>query len=153
MVNEATRAAGVGQSGAAALVVLSWAPGLSVTELGRRVGLSQPAAARMVDGLERAGLAERQAGAGRAVSVEPTPTGRQVAQRALAARSEPLAALVDALDEADQRALTDLLEKLLAALYGTVGSSELLCRLCDRAVCMDNATCPVGAAEREASPR
>ncbi|WP_411157268.1 MarR family transcriptional regulator [Nocardia terpenica] len=31
--------------------MLSTAPGVSVTELGRRVGLSQSAATRMVDGL------------------------------------------------------------------------------------------------------
>jgi DNA-binding MarR family transcriptional regulator len=48
VVAEATRAADTSSSGAAALVVLSTAPGLSVTELGRRIGLSQSAAARMV---------------------------------------------------------------------------------------------------------
>ncbi|MFC7743116.1 MarR family transcriptional regulator [Nocardiopsis composta] len=56
----ATKAAGVSASGAAALVTLSAAPGLSVTELGRRVGLTQSAAARMVDSLENAGLVERR---------------------------------------------------------------------------------------------
>lgn len=49
------RAAGTSTSGAAALVVLVASPGLSVTELGRRVGLSQPAAARMVDSLQAGG--------------------------------------------------------------------------------------------------
>ncbi len=47
--------AGIGPSGAAAVVALAGTPGLSVTELGRGVGLSQPAAARMVDALEKAG--------------------------------------------------------------------------------------------------
>src|SRR5918992_1458536 len=42
----ATAAAGTSGSGAAALVLLRATPGLSVTELGRRVGLTQPAAAR-----------------------------------------------------------------------------------------------------------
>ncbi|MGH3368275.1 MAG: MarR family transcriptional regulator, partial [Nocardioidaceae bacterium] len=52
MLEGATAPAGVGASGSAALVMLAHAPGLSVTELGRRIGLSQPAAARMVGALE-----------------------------------------------------------------------------------------------------
>ncbi|MER7486107.1 helix-turn-helix domain-containing protein [Streptomyces sp. NPDC126497] len=64
VVAEATRAANTGSSGAAALVVLSTDPGLSVTELGRRVGLSQSAAARMVGSLEEQGLVRKEAGWG-----------------------------------------------------------------------------------------
>jgi MarR family transcriptional regulator, negative regulator of the multidrug operon emrRAB len=144
----ATRAAGVSASGAAALVVLNASPGLSVTELGRRVGLSQPAAARMIDGLEADGLVERRQGQGRWVSVRLTRGGRQAARRLLASRAAPLMDMVAALDEPDQEALADLLAKLLTRLYPEVGSSELLCRLCDRAACTADATCPVGAAER-----
>jgi MarR family transcriptional repressor of emrRAB len=148
MLDDVAAAAGVGQSGSAALVVLSWSPGLSVTELGRRVGLSQPAAARMADGLETAGLVQRRAGSGRAVSVHPTRAGRQAARRLLAARSQPLGAVIAELDESDQRALTELLEKILTRLYARVGSADLVCRLCDRAACTDDTACPVGAAER-----
>ncbi|WP_240437757.1 hypothetical protein [Sciscionella marina] len=53
------------------------------------------------------------------------------------------------LDSDEQRALAGLLDKLLARLYAKVGSSEMLCRLCDRASCTTNATCPVGQAERD----
>ncbi|WP_460352193.1 MarR family transcriptional regulator [Actinoallomurus acanthiterrae] len=60
-----------------ALVVLSGSPGLGVTELGRRVGLSQPAAARMVDSLEGHGLALRRATSGRSVAVDLTPGRRR----------------------------------------------------------------------------
>lgn len=148
MVASATTAEGVSQSGAAALAVLSQAPGLSVTELGRQVGLSQPAAARMVDALEVSGLVERRRDSGRAVSVRPTRAGRRAAGRVLAARSQALSEVAAGLDEDDRRALTDVLEKLLARLYLHVGSADLLCRLCDRAVCTADATCPVGAAER-----
>ena len=59
-LGEATKAAGVSSSSAAALVSLAARPGVSVTELGRRVGLTQPAAARMVDSLEADGLVERR---------------------------------------------------------------------------------------------
>ncbi len=145
----ATRASGTSISGAAALVVLMATPGLSVTELGRRIGLSQPAAARMVDSLEGERLVHRRPGAGREVQVGPTSAGRRVASQLLAARGQPLHDLVSVLDSDEQRALAGLLDKLLARLYAKVGSSEMLCRLCDRASCTTNATCPVGQAERD----
>src|ERR1700742_1915106 len=67
MMAGATRTAGVSASGAAALLVLRATPGLSVTELGRRVGLTQPAAARMVTTLEASDLVSRRSTPGRAV--------------------------------------------------------------------------------------
>jgi len=140
---------GTSTSGAAALVVLVAPPGLSVTELGRRVGLSQPAAARMVDSLQAAGLVQRRPGSWREVRVTPTPAGHDAASRLLAAREQPLHDLVSVLDDDEQHALADLLAKLLARLYAEVGSSELLCRLCDRASCTADATCSVGHAERD----
>lgn len=146
----ATGAAGTSASGAAALVVLAAAPGLSVTELGRRVGLSQPAAARMVDSLESGGLVERRAGPGRWVSVRPTAAGTCTARTVLGARGAPLSGLVDVLDEQERRTLDGLLAKLLARLHEEVGDAERLCRLCDRAGCVrDGAVCPVGQAERD----
>ncbi|GAB3439992.1 MarR family transcriptional regulator [Actinophytocola sediminis] len=145
----ATQASGTSASGAAGLVVLVTTPGLSVTELGRRIGLSQPAAARMVDSLTAKGLVRRRPGAGREVRVSPTPAGRRVASRLLAAREQPLRDLVSVLDPDEQDVLAGLLAKLLARLHTEVGSAELLCRLCDRAGCTTNATCPVGQAERD----
>jgi len=144
-----TNAAETSASSAAALVVLVESPGVSVTELGRRVGLSQSAAARMVDSLQVAGLVDRQRGAGREVRVTPTMAGRDAAARLLQARGLALTHLVAALDPSEQDTLAALLAKLLAGLYGEVGSSELLCRLCDRPACTKSATCPVGQAERD----
>lgn len=143
-----TQSAGVSSSGAAALVLLSATPDLSVTELGRRVGLSQSAAARMVDSLEADGLVERRPSIGRWVSVRPTATGKRTARRLLEARGAPLNDVVDALDETDQQALAGLLTKLLTRIYEDVGNSQLICRLCDRDSCTTDATCPVGEAEK-----
>lgn len=146
---DVTRAAGVSTSGAAALVVLSASPGLGVTELGRRIGLSQPAAARMLDSLEAAGLLVRRPGQGRSVSVTLTGAGRRAAGRVLGARGAPLADALEALDDAERDVLAGLLGKILTRLYGQVGSSELICRLCDRESCVRDAVCPVGQAERD----
>lgn len=142
-------AAGVGASGAAALVVLSTSPRLGVTELGRRVGLSQSAAARMVDALQAAELVTRHAAAGRVVGVELTASGRQAVRRLLGTRSDALSGVTAALDDAEQAVLAQLLAKLLTHLYREVGRADLLCRLCDRAGCTSGAVCPVGQAERD----
>ncbi|WP_199431478.1 MarR family transcriptional regulator [Qaidamihabitans albus] len=150
MLAEATSVAGTSGSGAAALVVLDHERGLGVTELGRRVGLSQSAAARMVDSLEQRGLVERRSARGREVSVHPTADGRRVTRQLLAARGGPLAAVVDGLSAADRKALAALLGKLLTRVHGEIGSAEHICRLCDRAACVDaGASCPVGQADRD----
>jgi MarR family transcriptional regulator, negative regulator of the multidrug operon emrRAB len=146
----ATRAAGVSTSGAAALVVLSASSGVSVTELGRRVGLSQSAAARMVDSLEADELVTRDRAPGRRwVIVRPTPAGRKVARDLLAARGAPLSDVLDVLDDDEHQVLAGLLSKLLTRMYADAGSAEKMCRLCDRGACTTDATCPVGQAERD----
>src|SRR5215469_11920334 len=54
-----------GLSAAAALVALASEPGLGVTELSRRIGLSQSATVRMIDSLSEQGFVERTPGADR----------------------------------------------------------------------------------------
>ncbi|MFD5749769.1 MarR family winged helix-turn-helix transcriptional regulator [Streptomyces sp. NPDC127033] len=142
-------AAGIGASPAAAVVVLSGSPGLGITELGRRVGLSQSAAARMVDSLEAADLARRASGTGRFVRVTLTDHGRRTVSKVLGARDEALAEVLSGFDEGERKALESLLGKLLTGLYQEVGNADLLCRLCDRGSCVDGAVCPVGQAERD----
>jgi MarR family transcriptional repressor of emrRAB len=152
LVADATNTSGTSASGAAALVVLAAGAPIGVTELGRRVGLTQSAAARMVDSLQAAGLAARQRGPGRDVAVDLTAAGRRAAEELLAARAAALAGVLDVLDPDERATLTGLLTKLLPRLYERVGSAELLCRLCDRAVCTSAARCPVGQAERDRRP-
>ncbi|WUI01717.1 MarR family transcriptional regulator [Spirillospora sp. NBC_00431] len=147
----ATGAGRVSASGAAALIVLADAPGLGVTELGRRVRLTQSAAARMVDGLEAAGLARRGRGEGRAVHVRLTPAGEDAVRDMLAARGTPLAGVLDVLDAGERETFTALLAKLLTRLYAEIGDADVMCRLCDRRRCVAGAVCPVGQAERDAA--
>lgn len=142
--------AATGPSGTAALVVLSATPGLSTTELGRRVGLTQSAATRMVDSLAARGLVERGPSIGKSVTLRLTPDGQHAARDVLVAREDRVADLLAPLDEAERGTLSALLEKVLTAAYGRTPHSQWLCRLCDRESCLagGSAECPVGAAER-----
>jgi MarR family transcriptional repressor of emrRAB len=147
LTGAAAAAAGVSLSGTAALVVLTEFPGLGGTELGQRIGLSQPACARMLDQLEARGLVRRQEKTGRAVAVVLTRAGRAAADRALVARQEVLVTALAAVS--DQAALEPVLEQLLRGIHADVRSGDLMCRLCDRAGCVAQAqVCPVGQAER-----
>lgn len=149
-LGEAARVRRLSTSSVAALVTLFANPGLSVSELGRRVRLSQPAAARMVDTLEADGLVERVPSTvnRRWMTVRPTQQGVQLAQQLLAGRNAPLIDTVAQLDESDQQALAELLEKILTQLYDEEGKGQRICRLCDRDSCTRSAPCPVGQAER-----
>lgn len=150
-----TKAAGVSTSGAAALVTLSANPGLSVTELGRRVGLTQSAAARMVDSMQADGLVERRPNplSSRWVGVHLTSAGQTAAHQLLAARGSPLTGIVATLDADDQEALARVLGNLLIRLYEQTGKAQYICRLCDRRNCQRGCPCPVGAAERAQQPQ
>ncbi|WIX85059.1 MarR family transcriptional regulator [Amycolatopsis sp. DG1A-15b] len=148
MTGAAAAAAGASLSGTAALVVLAEFPGLGGTELGQRIGLSQPACARMLDQLEARGLVRRQAKSGRAVGVRLTRAGRSAANRALEARQEVLAGALGAVSDPD--ALEPALAQLLRGLHAEVRSGDLMCRLCDRPGCVaQDRICPVGQAQRE----
>src|ERR671917_779926 len=91
-IREATEAA-TGMAGGipAALVSLhEWADGRSVEVLAGAMRVSHSRAVRVVDRLEAAGLARREADPadGRRVLVRLSPAGRELAQRALDARSQ-----------------------------------------------------------------
>ncbi|MCP2166735.1 DNA-binding transcriptional regulator, MarR family [Goodfellowiella coeruleoviolacea] len=149
LVAGAKTASGTSSSGAAALVLLHEENRLNVTELGRRVGLTQSAAARMVDGLEQRGLVTRRPTGSRWVSVHLTAAGRRVARQLLDSRNTEIAALVARLSLADQRTLATILEKLLTGIHHGVGNSDRICRLCDRGSCLRaGASCPVGQSRR-----
>ncbi|WP_329288202.1 MarR family winged helix-turn-helix transcriptional regulator [Streptomyces pseudovenezuelae] len=150
VVAKATRAAGTSSSGTAALVVLSTDPGLSVTELGRRVGLSQSAAARMVSGLESQGLVHKEASWGAWVRLRLSDPGEQAAHTLLACRGEVLRQALGNLDDGEREQLGELLSKLLTGLYRQPGDAEKMCRLCDRSACVEGGrSCPVGQADRD----
>jgi DNA-binding MarR family transcriptional regulator len=150
-IREATEAA-TGMAGGvpAALISLrEWADGSSVDVLADAMRVSHSRAVRVADSLEAAGLARRgpDPSDGRRALVWLEPAGRELAERALEARSRVLLSAVAELDEAHMRDL----ERLLGVVLGTTTVDERAaaktCRLCDAHVCGHfEGACPVSRA-------
>ena len=131
----------------AALISLrEWADGRSVDVLAAAMRLSHSRAVRVVDRLERAGLARREEDPtdGRRALVRLEPAGRELADRALGARSRVLLDVVAELGAADVRDLERLLAALLDATTIDLGAAMTTCRLCDAHACGHyEGACPV----------
>jgi DNA-binding MarR family transcriptional regulator len=134
----------------AALVSLrEWADGRSVDVLAEAMRVSHSRAVRVVDRLEAAGLARRASDPsdGRRALVWLEPAGRELAERALDARSRVLQSVVAELDAADVRDLDRLLGALLDATTVDVRAAKETCRLCDAHACGHyEGVCPVSRA-------
>ena len=144
---EATETAtGMAGGPPAALVSLhEWGDGRSVEVLAGAMRVSHSRAVRVVDGLVAAGLARREPdpsdGRGR-WSLEPP--GRDLAERALAARARVLQLAVSGLDDDDAQELERLLDALLEATTVDLRAAMAICRLCDAHACGHyDGTCPV----------
>jgi DNA-binding MarR family transcriptional regulator len=150
-IREATEAA-TGMAGGlpAALVSLrEWADGSSVEVLAEAMRVSHSRAVRVVDRLEAAGLARREPDPsdGRRAQVRLEPAGRELAERALEARSRVLVSAVEGLDAADLRDLERLLGALLDTAIDDVRAAAGTCRLCDAHACGHyEGACPVSRA-------
>jgi MarR family transcriptional repressor of emrRAB len=157
-IRDATEAAtGMAGGPPAALVSLrEWADGSSVEVLAEAMRVSHSRAVRVVDRLEAAGLARRESDPsdGRRALVWLEPAGRELAERALEARSGVLCQAVAALDAPDVRDLERLLDALLGATIVDVRAAMRTCRLCDAHACGHfEGTCPVTrAADRIRAP-
>jgi DNA-binding MarR family transcriptional regulator len=134
----------------AALVSLrEWADGRSVDVLAETMRVSHSRAVRVVDRLEAAALARRASDPsdGRRALVWLEPAGRELAERALDARSRVLGSVVAELDAADVRDLDRLLGVLLDATTVDVRAAKETCRLCDAHACGHyEGDCPVSRA-------
>ena len=124
------------------MTLAQW-PVESLEELRRALALSHSATVRLVDALVADGLAVRHAaGRGPAVAVKLTAAGSAAAERVLAARRARVEPLVATLGAAQQAALADILETLLASVVETAAPADWVCRLCDVAACPQD-RCPV----------
>jgi DNA-binding MarR family transcriptional regulator len=141
-----TAAARLSSSDAAALSALHhFLDSPNVDLLARVLGLSSPGAVRLLDRLEREGLARRVAGTdGRVTSVALTAAGRRRAQAVTRARSELAERALEALSPAEQRQFGTLASKILAGLTRPPGATRWTCRLCDLDACgRPQGHCPV----------
>ena len=120
-----------------------WAP-VGVVELGRVVGLSQPACTRAVDSLVEQGLADRTHLSGKEVRLELTAAGRRAARRMQQRRLAACAGLLEALTPCEQALFATLADKLLKAPVSGRAYARHVCRFCDHAVC-DGPLCPIGS--------
>ena len=137
---------GSGPSVAAALLTLAnFGGAASIDTLATALGVTHSGAVRVVDRLERSGLARRRrsTGDGRAVDVVLTADGDTAARRRRAGREGVVAAWLAPLDAGEQAALTTLVEKLLAGRTDGRDAALSICRLCDAGVCGHPDRCPV----------
>ena len=88
--------------------------GLRLTDLGRRLLVRPPSVTTLIDRLERAGLVTRSTIAAdlRARQVMLTPEGRQLVERILQQHPAQMQSVMAGLNEAEQKLLHRLLERL-----------------------------------------
>ncbi len=133
---------GAGGAAPAALVHLHAWPGGSVSELGDVLGLSQPAAVRLVERLVARELLRREAGRdGRTRALSLTPKGERVADAILAQRANSLRPLLAVLAPEERGQLERLLARVTAGLADDRPGALVTCRLCDRGACQADARC------------
>ena len=144
-----------GASAAALTALLAWASGAHVDALAAGLRLSHSRAVRVVDALERDGLAVRspdRTDARRAL-VRLTQRGRVTAERILAARAAALHEVLDALSDEQRDALADSGAAILRGAAVTRAEARAICRLCDVVACgHHDGACPstAGADARQA---
>jgi MarR family transcriptional regulator, negative regulator of the multidrug operon emrRAB len=139
--SETEAAVGHGGAAAAALVTIVQFPDRTVEFLRQAVGLSHPAAVRVVDRLVEDRLVRRRpVGRGPAVALTATAAGARAARRVLDARRAVLAGALPELSEAEAAALSAILERALESLADTPATT--ICRLCDMRRCR-RIDCPV----------
>ena len=126
---------------AAAIIVLGYAPGMSVEILRQVLKLSHPGTVRLIDRLEDDGMVERRkAEDGRAVALHLTRKGSNLRQRLMDSRLETLEAALSGLTEDERVVLGELLSKVLTNLPETEMAKHRICRLCSVRTCTD---CPI----------
>jgi DNA-binding MarR family transcriptional regulator len=146
-----TDAARLAESDAVALSALhQFLESPRIDLLAQVLGLTSPGTVRLVDRLERAGLARREAGRdGRVTSVALTAAGRRRAQAVTRARAALLEQALTVLSQPEQQRFAELVGKVLAGMVRPPGATRWTCRLCDLGACgRADGRCPVYEAAR-----
>ena len=120
----------------AALVLLRTLPGMSQSDLQRRLGLSQPGTTRLVDRLTTRGLVIRRPGRDdRTHALRLTTLGAAQAGAAEQRRHAILGRATHAVTSTQAHVVTEALDAMLASLVEHGSSPYRTCRLCDQRAC------------------
>jgi DNA-binding MarR family transcriptional regulator len=150
MIRERTEAslAGLSPSAAAVLSMLHFKPGLTTTELAEVVGVSQPNAVRLIDGLERQALIERGKPQGRVTPLTLTEAGHTQVQELHALRLAALDDLLSALQPNERGHFAAMLDAILVGATTSRAFARTTCRLCEHDLCGPE-VCPIGCRATE----
>jgi DNA-binding MarR family transcriptional regulator len=134
----------VGHTGAAAaaLVTIAHFPDRNLEFLRHAIGLSQPAAVRVVDRLvDEALVRRRRVGGGPDVALTMTAAGRRRARTILDVRQRVVAQSLPELSDAEAAVLARVVHRALEHLTQGPGTT---CRMCDQGLCRHtDVDCPV----------
>lgn len=126
----------LGPTDVAALVALQSSEPMSVTSLAAATGLSQSAAVRLVDRLERAWLVRRQRRISREVLVDLTQRGHKRAETLAGARLAAAEIILAALSDDERAFLSGLIDRMATALAADPAFDRTRhCRFCRRECC------------------
>lgn len=150
MIRDRTEAslAGLSPSAAAVLSMLHFKPGLTTTELAEVVGVSQPNAVRLIDGLERQALIERGKPQGRVTPLTLTEAGHTQVQELHALRLAALDDLLSALQPNERGHFAAMLDAILVGATTSRAFARTTCRLCEHDLCGPE-VCPIGCRATE----
>ncbi|TIV98291.1 MAG: MarR family transcriptional regulator [Mesorhizobium sp.] len=135
-------------SAAAVLSMLHFKPGLTTTELAEIVGVSQPTAVRLIDGLERQALIVRGKPKGRVTPLTLTQSGHAQVRQMQALRLAMLDGLLSALQPDERQSFVSMLDKILAGATTSRAFARTTCRLCEHDLCGAE-VCPIGCRAAE----
>jgi DNA-binding MarR family transcriptional regulator len=139
-------------SATALLLSLFYNPDSTATELAKIVGVSQPTAVRVLDGLVERGLIKRKDRSGRITRLGVSSAGRKRAQALQVRRLRAMKILLSALTASEHKNFERTLDKLLASATSSRGFARTTCRLCDHPLC-DGPLCPIGTRATEIERR
>jgi DNA-binding MarR family transcriptional regulator len=135
---------GLSPSAAALLLTLRYQREATATKLAAIAGIAQPTAVRVIEGLIRRNLVERQDRAGRTSPLRLTRDGVRRAETLQRARLDEMKGVLGALTARERAAFETALDKVLAEATRSRAFARRICRLCDHDHCR-GALCPVGS--------
>lgn len=135
-------------SAAAVLSMLHFKPGLTTTQLADVVGVSQPTAVRLIDGLERQALIVRGKPEGRVTPLMLTERGHAQVKEMQALRLTALDGLLSALRPDERPRFVSMLDRILAGATSSRAFARTTCRLCEHDLCGAE-VCPIGCRAAE----